>query len=79
VKVLILTALLLLSGCYLSPEQRANLSAGSYAAGRIMQQEAYNQQAIADRWQNYRFQQQQIFQQQQTNQLLLQQQMNRRY
>ena len=78
-RVLILITLLLLSGCTLTPEQRAALGAGGYAAGQIMQQEAYNQQAIANRWQNYRFQQQQIFEQQQTNQLLLQEQMGRRY
>ena len=78
-KTLILTALLILSGCALTPEQRAALGAGGYAAGQIMQQESYNQQAIADRWQTYRFQQQQIFEQQQTNQLLLQEQMGRRY
>jgi hypothetical protein len=68
----IFTLLLLLTGCGLSPEARQSLGAAGYLVGQQMQQNAREQAAIGAYWQNYRFQQQQIFEMQRTNQILQQ-------
>ena len=72
-KVLIIAALLLLSGCYMSPEMRESLGASSYVIGNQWQNTMDEQRAISAYWENRQFQQDQIYQMQQMNWNLWQQ------
>ena len=71
-KTLIITALLLLAGCAMNPEQRALMGAALYQSGQNWSRVAVEQQVIADRWQNYRYQQQQLYLMQQQNAIMQQ-------
>ena len=75
-RIFIITALLLLAGCGLSPEQRQAIGYGLAAGGQNcqanwqqVQQNLANQNAY---WTNYRYQQQQLFLMQQQNMILQQ-------
>ena len=71
-KILIITVLILLAGCNLSPEQRQAIGYGLAASSNNwtrVQQDIANQNVY---WQNQRFQQQQLFLMQQQNNILQQ-------
>ena len=75
-KILIITLLLLLAGCGLSPEQRMNLGAAmqswSYQNANTWDRVRAEQAYINNYWQNQRYQQQQLFLMQQQNNILQQ-------
>lgn len=66
----LIIAVLLITGCTLTPEMRESLGAASYAIGNQWQTTMAEQRAISAYWDNQRFQGQQIYEMQQMNRTL---------